>query len=40
VLSGLLVGDVPYVRDAFAACGTAAERVDGEWVALLYEGTP
>ena len=39
VLSGLLVEDVPYVRDAFAACGTPAERVDGEWAALLYEGT-
>jgi ribosomal protein L11 methyltransferase len=39
VLSGLLVEDVPYVRDAFAACGIPEERVDGEWVALLYEGT-
>ena len=39
VLSGLLVEDVPYVRDAFAACGTPAERVDGEWAALLYEKT-
>ncbi len=40
VLSGLLVEDVPYVRDAFAACGTPALRVDGEWAALLYEGEP
>lgn len=40
VLSGLLVEDVPYVRDAFAACGVPEERVDGEWVALLYEATP
>jgi ribosomal protein L11 methyltransferase len=40
VLSGLLVEDVPFVRDAFAACGPPAERVDGEWAALLYEGTP
>jgi len=39
VLSGLLVEDVPYVRDAFAACGTPAPRVDGEWAALLYEGS-
>jgi ribosomal protein L11 methyltransferase len=39
VLSGLLVEDVPYVREAFAACGIPEERVDGEWVALLYEGT-
>ena len=39
VLSGLLVEDVPFVRDAFAACGTPGQRVDGEWAALLYEGT-
>ena len=39
VLSGLLVEDVPYVRDAFAVCGTPAPRVDGEWAALLYEGS-
>jgi ribosomal protein L11 methyltransferase len=38
VLSGLLVEDVPYVRDAFAACGTPTQRVDGEWAALVYEG--
>jgi ribosomal protein L11 methyltransferase len=38
VLSGLLVEDVPYVRDAFGACGTPALRLDGEWVALVYEG--
>ncbi len=37
VLSGLLVEDVPYVRDAFAACGTPAVHVDGEWAALVYE---
>jgi ribosomal protein L11 methyltransferase len=39
VLSGLLLEDVPYVRDAFAASGTPSQRVDGEWAALLYEGT-
>ena len=39
VLSGLLVEDVPHVREAFAACGTPALRVDGEWAALVYEGT-
>jgi ribosomal protein L11 methyltransferase len=38
VLSGLLVEDVAPVRNAFAACGTPASRVDGEWAALLYEG--
>jgi ribosomal protein L11 methyltransferase len=37
VLSGLLVEDVPYVRDAFAACGRPAVRVEGEWAALVYE---
>ena len=39
VLSGLLVEDVPYVRDAFAACGIPRLHVDGEWAALLYEGS-
>ena len=38
VLSGLLVDDLPFVREAFAACGTPAERLDGEWGALVYEG--
>ncbi len=38
VLSGLLAGDVPHVRDAFAACGTPAVRLDGEWAALVYGG--
>ena len=37
VLSGLLRGDVPPVRDAFAGCGTPIERHDGEWAALVYE---
>jgi ribosomal protein L11 methyltransferase len=37
VLSGLLVDDLPFVRGAFAACGTPAERLDGEWGALVYE---
>ncbi len=38
VLSGLLAEDVPHVRDAFAACGTPAVRLDGEWAALVYGG--
>ncbi|HXK11321.1 MAG TPA: 50S ribosomal protein L11 methyltransferase [Vicinamibacteria bacterium] len=38
VLSGLLVDDVPFVREAFAACGTPGTRLDGEWAALVYEG--
>ena len=38
VLSGLLVEDLPFVREAFAACGTSVERLDGEWGALVYEG--
>jgi ribosomal protein L11 methyltransferase len=37
VLSGLLLDDVPHVRDAFAACGAPLERQDGEWAALVYE---
>jgi ribosomal protein L11 methyltransferase len=39
VLSGLLVEDVPFVREAFDACGAPWLRVDGEWAALVYEGT-
>jgi ribosomal protein L11 methyltransferase len=38
VLSGLLVDDIPFVRQSFAACGTPTERLDGEWGALVYEG--
>jgi ribosomal protein L11 methyltransferase len=38
LLSGLLEGDVPFVRAAFDACGPATLRLDGEWAALLYEG--
>lgn len=38
VLSGLLVEDLPFIREAFAACGTPRERRDGEWGALVYEG--
>jgi ribosomal protein L11 methyltransferase len=37
VLSGLLVDDLPFVREAFASCGSPAERLDGEWGALVYE---
>jgi ribosomal protein L11 methylase PrmA len=38
LLSGLLVDDVGCVREAFAACGSPAVQVDGEWAALVYEG--
>jgi ribosomal protein L11 methyltransferase len=38
VLSGLLVDDLPFVREAFEACGRPTERLDGEWGALVYEG--
>jgi ribosomal protein L11 methyltransferase len=37
VLSGLLTGDVAFVREAFAASGQPRERKDGEWAALVYE---
>jgi ribosomal protein L11 methyltransferase len=37
VLSGLLADDLPLVREAFVACGTPTERLDGEWGALVYE---
>ena len=37
VLSGLLAEDVPFVREAFAACGSPRTRLDGEWAALAYE---
>jgi ribosomal protein L11 methyltransferase len=37
VLSGLLCGDVPEVRGAFAPCGEPTVLVDGEWAALVYE---
>ncbi|HSD65596.1 MAG TPA: 50S ribosomal protein L11 methyltransferase [Vicinamibacteria bacterium] len=40
VLSGLLVEDIPFLREAFGACGTGAVQVDGEWAALVYEGVP
>ena len=40
VLSGLLLEDVPFVREAFADCGTPEERTLGEWAALVYEGRP
>ena len=38
VLSGLLTGDVPEVRAAFARCGEPTVALDGEWAALVYEG--
>ena len=37
VLSGLLLDDVPPVREAFAASGTPREHRLGEWAALVYE---
>jgi ribosomal protein L11 methyltransferase len=38
VLSGLLVGDVDLVHEAFAGVGTPLRLHDGEWAALVYEG--
>ena len=40
VLSGLLLGDVERVHEAFADLGTPERLHDGEWAALLYEGAP
>ncbi len=40
VLSGLLTGDVPDVRAAFAPCGEPTILVDGEWAALVYGAAP
>lgn len=37
VLSGLLVGDLPSLRAAYAPLGRLSERRDGEWAALLVE---
>lgn len=37
VLSGLLLDDVPPVREAFAASGSPRERRLGEWAALVFE---
>jgi len=37
VLSGLLLDDVPPVREAFAASGTPREHRLGEWAALVFE---
>jgi ribosomal protein L11 methyltransferase len=38
VVSGLLLDDVPPVRQAFAACGVPRERTLGEWAALVFDG--
>jgi ribosomal protein L11 methyltransferase len=35
VLSGLLLEDLPAVREAYASLGEASERHDGEWAALV-----
>jgi ribosomal protein L11 methyltransferase len=48
VLSGLLLDDVPFVREAFEAgrdaegpgCGQPRVIVEGEWAALAYEDVP
>ena len=40
VLSGLLDTDLDDVRSAYDACGSAEVLEDGEWVALVYGGTP
>ena len=37
VVSGLLLDDVPPVRDAYAACGVPRERTLGEWAALVFD---
>jgi ribosomal protein L11 methyltransferase len=37
VLSGLLLDDVPAVRQAYAACGAPRERTLGEWAALVFD---
>jgi len=37
ILSGLLLDDVPPVREAFAASGTPREHRLGEWAALVFE---
>jgi hypothetical protein len=40
VLSGLLLDDVPPVREAYASSGTPREHRLGEWAALVYEPVP
>jgi len=40
VLSGLLAGDEPAVRDAYGGAGEVEVRRDGEWVALLVSRRP
>lgn len=37
VLSGLLLDDVPPVRQAYSACGPPRERRLGEWAALVFD---
>ncbi len=37
VVSGLLLGDVPAVRDAYAPCGIPRQQTQGEWAALVFE---
>jgi ribosomal protein L11 methyltransferase len=37
VLSGLLLEDVPPVREAYSASGTAREHRLGEWAAIVFE---
>ena len=37
VLSGLLLDDVPPVRQAYAACGAPRELRFGEWAALVFD---
>jgi ribosomal protein L11 methyltransferase len=37
VLSGLLLDDVPPVRQAYATCGVPRERTLGEWAALVFD---
>ena len=37
ILSGLLVGDVPALRTAYAAVGEIDVRIEGEWAALVVQ---
>jgi ribosomal protein L11 methyltransferase len=40
LLSGLLVSDLPAVREAYAGLRLIEELRDGEWAALVLETTP
>ena len=40
VLAGLLDADIPEVQARYTPCGDPEVRLDGEWAALVYRGTP